>query len=46
MLLGSKSQGQGHETMFKQIAHARLGLAPEDIRYIEGDTDKVAFGIG
>ena len=46
VLLGSKSQGQGHETMFKQIAHARLGLAPEDIRYIEGDTDKVAFGIG
>jgi carbon-monoxide dehydrogenase large subunit len=46
VLLGAKNQGQGHETMFKQIAHERLGLDPQDIRYIDGDTDRVAFGVG
>ena len=46
VLLGAKSQGQGHETMFKQLVHERLGLHPDDIRYVEGDTDRVAFGVG
>jgi carbon-monoxide dehydrogenase large subunit len=46
ILMGSKNQGQGHETIFKQIAHEKLGLDPREVRYIEGDTDRVAFGIG
>ncbi|MGH8682137.1 MAG: xanthine dehydrogenase family protein molybdopterin-binding subunit [Burkholderiales bacterium] len=46
VLMGSKSQGQGHETSFRQIAHARLGLDPQDVRYVDGDTDRVAFGVG
>ena len=46
ILSGAMSQGQGHETMFKQIAHERLGLDPKDVRYLHGDTDKVAFGVG
>ena len=46
LLLGTKNQGQGHETMYRQIAHTRLGLAPEDLRVIDGDTDSVAFGAG
>jgi len=46
MLMGSKNQGQGHETIFRQILIEQLGLAPEDIRYTDGDTDIVAFGIG
>jgi carbon-monoxide dehydrogenase large subunit len=46
VLMGAKSQGQGHETSFAQIAHARLGLDPQDIRYVDGDTDRVAFGVG
>ena len=46
LVLGSKHQGQGHETMYRQIAVSRLGMAPEDLRVIEGDTDKVAFGVG
>jgi carbon-monoxide dehydrogenase large subunit len=46
VLMGSKNQGQGHETIFKQIAHEKLGLDPREIRYIDGDTDRVAFGIG
>jgi carbon-monoxide dehydrogenase large subunit len=46
LLMGTKNQGQGHETTFKQILHERLGLDPADVRYIEGDTDRVAFGMG
>jgi aerobic carbon-monoxide dehydrogenase large subunit len=46
LLMGTKSQGQGHETTFKQILHERLGLEPETVRYIDGDTDRVAFGTG
>jgi carbon-monoxide dehydrogenase large subunit len=46
VLMGSKNQGQGHETIFKQIAHEKLGLDPHEVRYIDGDTDRVAFGIG
>src|SRR5687768_12292334 len=46
VLMGTKNQGQGHETMFKQILHERQGLDPADVRYIDGDTDRVAFGTG
>jgi carbon-monoxide dehydrogenase large subunit len=46
MLSGSINQGQGHETTFKQIVADRLGLHPDDIEYIQGDTDKVFFGEG
>jgi carbon-monoxide dehydrogenase large subunit len=46
VLMGTKSQGQGHETVYKQIVGERLGLDPADIRVIDGDTDRVAFGIG
>ena len=46
ILMGSKNQGQGHETIFRQIAAERLGIDPSDIQYIDGDTDRVAFGIG
>jgi carbon-monoxide dehydrogenase large subunit len=46
LLMGTKNQGQGHETTFRQIANEKLGLAPEDMRYVDGDTDVVAFGMG
>ncbi|MGH8706144.1 MAG: xanthine dehydrogenase family protein molybdopterin-binding subunit, partial [Burkholderiales bacterium] len=46
LLMGSKNQGQGHETTFTQIACERLGLAPEDFRFTDGDTDLVAQGTG
>ncbi len=46
MLMGSKNQGQGHETTFKQVLNERLGLDPSVVQYIDGDTDRVAFGIG
>jgi carbon-monoxide dehydrogenase large subunit len=46
VLMGSKNQGQGHETTFKQILHERLGLDPREVRYVDGDTDRVAYGMG
>src|SRR5216684_1479969 len=46
LLMGSKNQGQGHETTFKQVLAERLGIDPNDVQYIDGDTDRVAFGIG
>jgi carbon-monoxide dehydrogenase large subunit len=46
VLMGTKNQGQGHETVFRQILHERLGLDPKDVRYIDGDTDRVAYGMG
>ena len=46
MLMGTKAHGQGHDTAFKQILHERLGIDPHDVQYIDGDTDRVAFGMG
>ena len=46
LLVGTTPHGQGHETIYKQLVCEKLGLAPEDIRLVEGDTDKVAFGTG
>jgi carbon-monoxide dehydrogenase large subunit len=46
LFMGTKNQGQGHETTFKQILHERLGIDPAEVRYIDGDTDRVAFGMG
>jgi carbon-monoxide dehydrogenase large subunit len=46
LLMGTKNQGQGHETTFKQILHERLGIDPAEVQFIDGDTDRVAFGIG
>ncbi len=46
MLLGTKTHGQGHETSFKQILHEKLGIDPNEVHFIDGDTDRVAFGMG
>jgi carbon-monoxide dehydrogenase large subunit len=46
VFMGTKNQGQGHETIFRQVLHERLGIDPADVRYIDGDTDRVAFGMG
>jgi carbon-monoxide dehydrogenase large subunit len=43
---GSVTQGQGHETTFKQLVCDQLGLDPNDVRYVQGDTDDVFFGEG
>src|SRR6201999_1417463 len=41
-----QSQGQGHETTFAQIVAQELGLPPDDIEVIHGDTDQTPFGLG
>ncbi|HEV2161435.1 MAG TPA: xanthine dehydrogenase family protein molybdopterin-binding subunit [Stellaceae bacterium] len=46
LLLGSHNHGQGHETAFRQLANHFLGLAPEQVTVIYGDTDKVFHGRG
>ena len=46
ILLGSHNHGQGHETAFRQLAYHFLGLAPEQVTLIYGDTDKVFHGRG
>ncbi len=46
LLSGSVTQGQGHETIFKQIMCDRLGLDPDEVHYIQGDTDQVFIGEG
>jgi carbon-monoxide dehydrogenase large subunit len=46
LISGAVNQGQGHETVFKQIVCDRLGLDPADIHYLQGDTDQVFFGEG
>ena len=46
LLSGSVTQGQGHETIYKQIMCDRLGLNPDEVHYIQGDTDQVFVGEG
>jgi carbon-monoxide dehydrogenase large subunit len=46
ILAGTHSHGQGHATVFPQLVHEWLGLPYHQIRYLQGDTDKVAFGRG
>ena len=43
---GSITAGQGHETVFKQLVCDRLGLHPDEVRYVQGDTDEVFYGEG
>ncbi len=44
--LSVQSQGQGHETTFAQIVAEEIGIPPEDIEVVHGDTDNTPFGLG
>jgi carbon-monoxide dehydrogenase large subunit len=44
--IGSADQGQGHATAYAQIAADALGLRPDGIEIVEGDTARVEFGQG
>ena len=46
LLMGSHNHGQGHETVFRQVASEKLGIPPERIRFLMGDTDVVTHGRG
>ena len=41
-----QTQGQGHETTFAQIVAEELGLDPDDVEVVHGDTDQTPFGLG
>src|SRR5690606_15939336 len=46
LYVGTQSNGQGHETAFRQILAERLGVAFEDIEVVQGDSDRIASGGG
>jgi aerobic carbon-monoxide dehydrogenase large subunit len=41
-----QTQGQGHETTFAQIVAEELGIQPEDVKVMHGDTDNTPYGLG
>jgi carbon-monoxide dehydrogenase large subunit len=43
---GACSQGQGHETVFAQVAADALGIPLEDVTVVGGDTGAIPFGVG
>ncbi len=45
-LTGAHSHGQGHETTFVQIVADELGVPPEDIDLVHGDTAVITNGMG
>ena len=46
LAISVQTQGQGHETTFAQIVAHELGIPPEDVDVIHGDTDTTPFGLG
>jgi carbon-monoxide dehydrogenase large subunit len=46
LAISCQTQGQGHETTFAQIVAHELGLSPDDVEVIHGDTDRTPFGLG
>jgi carbon-monoxide dehydrogenase large subunit len=46
LLVGTQSNGMGHETTYPQIAADRLGLPFETFRYVQADTAQVRDGNG
>ncbi len=46
VLAGTISQGQGHDTVYKQIVAEQLGVSVDRIRVREGDTDQQGIGGG
>ncbi|MBX9908503.1 MAG: xanthine dehydrogenase family protein molybdopterin-binding subunit [Beijerinckiaceae bacterium] len=46
VLIGTQSNGQGHETAYSQLVSQHLDIPMDRIRVIQGDTDKVETGSG
>src|SRR5436305_11418844 len=46
LVLGTMSAGQGHQTSFAQIVSEWLGVDPEQVRLVTGDTNRVEAGGG
>jgi aerobic carbon-monoxide dehydrogenase large subunit len=46
VIIGTVSQGQGHETSFAQLITEWLGVPLDSVRLVTGDTDRVQIGGG
>ena len=46
VLTGACTSGQGHHTVLAQVAADELGVSPDDVVVIHGDTDLVREGVG
>ena len=46
LLLGTQSNGQGHETSFPEIAAELLGVSVKKFRLVQADTERVPEGNG
>jgi carbon-monoxide dehydrogenase large subunit len=46
ILVGTQSNGQGHETAYAQVLHERLGVPFDRIRIVQGDTALIKSGGG
>lgn len=46
LLIGTQSNGQGHETAYAQFIAGHLGLDYDKINVVQGDTDRVRQGDG
>src|SRR5690606_28540922 len=46
VLIGTQSNGQGHETAYAQIVEEKLGIPFDKVRVVQGDTDVIATGRG
>jgi carbon-monoxide dehydrogenase large subunit len=44
--IGASPHGQGLRTTLSQIVADELGIAPEQVRVIHGDTDRTPYGFG
>ena len=46
VLVGTQTNGQGHDTAYSQVLHSRLNVPFEKIRIVQGDTDRIRAGGG
>jgi carbon-monoxide dehydrogenase large subunit len=46
LVLGTMAAGQGHETSFAQVISEWLGVEPDQLRLMTGDSDRVLAGGG
>ena len=46
VLIGTQSNGQGHETAYAQVVSQYLDVPLERIKVVQGDTDRIATGAG
>ena len=46
LIVGTMTNGQGHHTAYAQLLNEKLGVEPDKVRMIQGDSDVVKHGGG